>query len=117
MSMKKQVTLSIQGMHCNSCEALITDELSEVNGVSDISVHHKDGSAQLSIDPKLVTVSDVLAAVGRVGYTAAVTTNGQSHQTADKKIWPKNDHRDHAQKLLYHVSFKSRRSAPSFPWY
>lgn len=84
--MKKQLTLSVKGMHCNSCEALITDELSDIKGISDISVHHKEGSAQLSIDPQLVAVSDVLAAVGRAGYTANVAPNGQSHESAEKTI-------------------------------
>ncbi len=84
--MKKNITLSIKGMHCGSCETLITDELSEVNGVSDIAVHHKEGSAQLSIDPGLVAVSDVLAAVGRAGYTAQVATNGQSQSDTDTAV-------------------------------
>lgn len=75
--MQTHLNLSIEGMHCNSCEMLIGEELQELKGASDISVSLKDKSASLSIDPQIVSVDDVFAAITRAGkYTATVKTNG-----------------------------------------
>ncbi len=77
--MQKQLHVSIEGMHCNSCEMLITEELQDLKGTSDISVSFKDRSATLSIDPELVNVDDVFAAIARAGkYTATVKSNGET---------------------------------------
>lgn len=84
--MKQNLALSIDGMHCNSCEMLIADELSGIKGVSDIAVHHKEGSAELSMDPELVSVAQVLSAVERAGYKASPRTNGEAHKGKPIKI-------------------------------
>ncbi len=76
--MQKHLNLSIDGMHCNSCETLITEELKELKGIQDISVKFKNKSADLSIDTQLLTVDEVLSAVKRAGYTATVKTNGEA---------------------------------------
>lgn len=70
--MKQPLTLKIDGMHCSSCETLITEELKETTGVSDISVSSKNGQAELLLDTNLTPVSAVIDAVKRAGYRAAV---------------------------------------------
>lgn len=75
--MQKHLNVSIEGMHCNSCEMLITDELRELKGTSEVLVSLKDRSASLSIDPQLISVEDVVAAISRAGeYKATIITNG-----------------------------------------
>ena len=77
--MQKQLNLSIEGMHCHSCEMLITDELQELKGASDISVSYKEHAASLSIDTRKISLDDVIGAKGRAGkYTASIKTNGAS---------------------------------------
>lgn len=34
---------NVKGMHCKSCEVLLSDVISEVSGVSKVQVNHKDG--------------------------------------------------------------------------
>jgi Cu+-exporting ATPase len=84
--MKQHLTLSITGMHCASCETLISEEIKELPGISDIAVRQKDGSAAVTIDPRLVSVEEVLGAVKKAGYTAALATNGHSKKTLERVI-------------------------------
>lgn len=102
--MKQSVTLSIQGMHCASCETLISEELKETAGVSDIAVSAKDGIAKLMLDTAQSPVNALIEAIDRAGYKAviadaspAITANDQisrqpmiiqfeSHLKAEGKI-------------------------------
>ncbi|OGG08668.1 copper-translocating P-type ATPase [Candidatus Gottesmanbacteria bacterium RBG_16_43_7] len=77
--MKKDLSLEVTGMHCQSCEMLISEELKELHGVSDIRVSYKDGTAMMQMDPKTVSVSEVLEAIKRAGYVGKPKTNGEPH--------------------------------------
>ncbi len=41
-------TIKVTGMHCKSCEVLLSEVLSEIAGVSKISVDHKFGIVKLA---------------------------------------------------------------------
>jgi len=64
MSKKK---IHITGMHCRSCEILIEEELKKIKGVTDVSVSHKDGIADISFKDKLNNY-DVRNAIECAGY-------------------------------------------------
>lgn len=64
MSNKK---IHIKGMHCRSCEILIEEELKKIKGVTDVSVSHKDGIADISFTDKLNNI-DINCAVENAGY-------------------------------------------------
>src|SRR3989344_4767370 len=66
------VDLQITGMHCQSCELLIKDELQELPGVSEIKVDYKTGLANLLLDELQSSPAAVLAAVSKAGYTAMI---------------------------------------------
>src|SRR3989344_3039732 len=68
--MNKQIDLQITGMHCQSCEILIKEELSELSGISEINVDHKTGIANLVLDETKSSTDAILAAVSKAGYTA-----------------------------------------------
>ncbi len=70
--MTQTIHLSIDGMHCASCETLIGEELRETVGVSQVSVSAKEKFAKLLLDMEKASVEDVLAAVDRAGYKAKV---------------------------------------------
>lgn len=70
--MKKEITLSIEGMHCESCEIIIGEELKEIPGVIDATIHHKAKHGIITVD-RDVEHSAILAAVQRAGYTATIT--------------------------------------------
>jgi Cu+-exporting ATPase len=70
--MTKKIRLKIEGMHCSSCEVITKEELSELLGVSNISVNYQTGSAELILDESKNSTDDVLNAVKKAGYKAEV---------------------------------------------
>lgn len=83
----KQVTFTVTGMHCQSCEQLISEELSELQGAVDIKIDHATGQGKLKIDEKLVNDTAIIDAIARAGYQATITaTSKQKKQEAFKEI-------------------------------
>jgi Cu+-exporting ATPase len=66
-----RVTLSIGGMTCSACSTTVINVMTELSGVSDVSVSLLEGSATAVIDDK--TLVDVIAeAVEDCGFEAQV---------------------------------------------
>lgn len=64
----KDLSLTIDGMHCGNCVKNVTRALQRVDGVE---VRRVDmGSAHVAIDPARVTPAAVAAAVTDAGYPA-----------------------------------------------
>jgi Cu+-exporting ATPase len=70
--MNKKINLQIQGMHCQSCEILIQEELNELPGVSNTQVDHKTGLGSLLLDENLTPSEAILTAIKKAGYTANI---------------------------------------------
>ncbi|HCU71174.1 MAG TPA: heavy metal translocating P-type ATPase [Candidatus Moranbacteria bacterium] len=78
--MKQIINLKIEGMHCESCEKIVSMELDELSGVSDIKIDHRSGQASLAIDSDKTNTEEILAAVKRAGYESKIVS-----QENDKK--------------------------------
>ncbi|SFC93703.1 Cu+-exporting ATPase [Nocardioides terrae] len=65
-----ETTLTIEGMTCASCVGRVTKALNRVEGVAAASVNLATETATVTHDPALAPVTDLTAAVVRVGYTA-----------------------------------------------
>ena len=76
--MNKKIDLQITGMHCQSCEILIKEELSELPGVSEINVDHKTGMAHLFLDEAQSSPDALLTAISKAGYTATIESKDAS---------------------------------------
>jgi Cu+-exporting ATPase len=63
-------TLALEGMTCASCALRIEKGLKKVPGVSDAAVNLASERASVTYDPAHITVDDLVAKVGAVGYTA-----------------------------------------------
>jgi len=61
-------TITIEGMHCHACEVLLTDVLSETEGVTRASVSLKTGTAHVEFDASKVTESALRKAIEAEGY-------------------------------------------------
>ncbi|MFA6973313.1 MAG: heavy metal translocating P-type ATPase [Parcubacteria group bacterium] len=72
--MKQRIKLKIEGMHCGSCEIIAKEELSELPGVSNISVDAKEGKGELLLDGEINSKDDVIAAIKNAGYAAVITS-------------------------------------------
>lgn len=75
--------LSIDGMHCASCAALITRKLRKVSGVEEANVNYAAAKAQIRFDDSAVQVEDLIKAVKAAGYSAAIAD--EKDREADKK--------------------------------
>ena len=56
----------IKGMHCASCEKLLTDELKDK--VNSISVDAGKGEAEIDFDETKLSENDIKAAVKKCGF-------------------------------------------------
>lgn len=70
--MSEKCTLSITGMHCASCSALITRKLKKTEGVDDVNVNYAANKAHIHFDPEKVNEEGLVKAVQSAGYGATV---------------------------------------------
>lgn len=83
----KKTAVPIQGMHCRSCELLITDELMQIPGVERVTVSYRDACATL-YHSKPVAQKTIRTAVRLAGYRVGV---------APKKPWFSSNINDYIQ--------------------
>lgn len=58
---------TVTGMTCSHCASSVTEEVSAIDGVTDVSVDVPTGKVTVTSDAEL-TVDDVRAAVEEAGY-------------------------------------------------
>jgi len=63
-----KVTLNVSGMSCEHCVKAVTNALSALPGVKDITVSLKTGTASFSYDPAKSPLDTVKAAITEEGY-------------------------------------------------
>jgi copper chaperone CopZ len=71
--------LLITGMKDNACREIVTEVLESVNGVNAVQVNLVRASAVVVHEPSC-TSADLIAAVGRRGYVAAIASSAFVHQ-------------------------------------
>jgi P-type Cu+ transporter len=62
--------LSVEGMHCGSCVALIEETLNERDGVKAALIDLDSARAVVEYDPSTLAVEDIRAAIAEAGYSA-----------------------------------------------
>ncbi|MBI5452026.1 heavy-metal-associated domain-containing protein [Candidatus Gottesmanbacteria bacterium] len=83
--MNQPLSFQIKGMTCTSCEMLISEELQEVKGISDIAISHKTGQGSLVYNPSLVTDNMIRDAVTKAGYEAVLQDMPKSNSNGLNK--------------------------------
>lgn len=73
--MDRRIDFQINGMHCQSCEVLIKDELSSIPGVKNISIDHKTGKASVVTTNGKTTDQAIINAVKNAGYETSLKTS------------------------------------------
>lgn len=81
--MSSSTTLSITGMHCASCSALITRRLKKTSGVEDANVNYGASKARIRFNSTQVSEQDLIAVVQSAGYGANIAD--EKDREADKK--------------------------------
>lgn len=62
------VTLKVEGMNCEHCQAAVTKALRGVAGVLDADVSLQRNEARVTYDPGRADVASLVAAVDGAGY-------------------------------------------------
>lgn len=63
-------TLRAEGFSCPSCVAKIEKQVKRLPGVAHVEVKFASSKVEVDHDPSLTSVDDLVAAVGRAGYTS-----------------------------------------------
>jgi copper chaperone CopZ len=66
-----KTTIPIKGMHCPSCEVLITDVLAETDGVKAAKVSLAENAAHVEFDQSKVSEAQLRKAIEAEGYKTA----------------------------------------------
>ena len=64
----QKVTLTVIGMHCQSCAQRTERALKKVKGVEGVSVHLERDQAEVEFRPDRATVDDLKQAVRAIGF-------------------------------------------------
>ncbi len=71
--MKQQVEFTVTGMHCKSCEQIITEELQEISGVSNIKISSDTGKGSLDALENTDNLK-ILEAITKAGYIGKIAS-------------------------------------------
>jgi len=82
----QKIIIPIRGMHCKSCEILVENNLSKINGIKKVNVDHKKGTAEVSYEGDKPIQTDLENAIKNAGYAIGV---------ADKSSWFSKDFKDY----------------------
>ncbi len=67
-----KITLDILGMHCASCEKIISMTIRELPGIKDIKINHASGYGEITFDNILTNSSAILGKIKTAGYEAEI---------------------------------------------
>ena len=70
MSNENTATFTVTGMTCGHCVSSVTEEVKEIDGVTDVAVDLSTGAVSVTSDQP-VSEADVKAAVEEAGYQLA----------------------------------------------
>lgn len=67
----ENVTLRIEGMHCQGCVSSVTRVLQSLDGVGEVQVSLEQSQAKVSFDAGKTSVATLRSAIEDAGYTAS----------------------------------------------
>lgn len=79
--MNRKIELKVTGMHCKSCEVLISDELKDI-GATAIKIDFKTGSATFNVNNN-VDDNKVINAVKNAGYESTILNPSEVVKTSN----------------------------------
>lgn len=64
----KKIKINVSGMHCHSCEMLVSDAIKELDGTNNIKVNHKAGTVELEFNESKVNFDKIKEVIEKEGY-------------------------------------------------
>jgi Cu+-exporting ATPase len=77
------IMLAVSGMTCTSCVHSISNVLATINGIKSVHISLANNSAQIVIDPHIVTHEAICNAIISAGFGAAVVTADNDSSMAE----------------------------------
>jgi mercuric ion binding protein len=68
LAAQQMVTLSVPGMSCVSCPAIVKGSLKKVEGVTNVEVSFEQKTAVVTFDDAKASVADLVAATTNAGF-------------------------------------------------
>lgn len=62
-----EITLNVQGMHCEGCERRINNVLSEIDGVNEVIADHNKETVTIKTNSK-VDIDEIKEKIDDLGY-------------------------------------------------
>lgn len=81
----QKANLSLYGMHCSSCAAIIEKSIKKVSGVKEARVNFAAEKAVVTYDNTQVKQEDLIGAVKKAGYTAAFVDQKDTEHDTKKR--------------------------------
>lgn len=81
----KEVTLAVEGMTCAACAWLIERQLLGLQGVQHVVVNATTDRVNVKWQPQALKLSDILAAIHRIGYRALPFQQADLEHSFEKK--------------------------------
>lgn len=67
----KKIVLNVKGMHCKSCEVVLTDDFQEQDGVKKVDVSCAKGTVAVEYDEKKISEEKMRGIIRKEGYGVA----------------------------------------------
>lgn len=80
----KQIQLTLEGITCAACGWLIEKQLSHLAGIRQIAVNVQERRALITWEPSMLSLSEILIAIKRIGYDA-LPFHPDQHEASYKK--------------------------------
>jgi len=115
----EKTILQISGMHCASCEKIISMELNEVEGVETVKVNYQTGEAIIEARSE-TDKNAILDAVKKAGYEAQIVGEESDDQSHSVVVERKTVNNDESFKIKLETSveadgeFSQKDANPSF---
>lgn len=65
-----QVSITVKGMTCFTCEITVQQAVKKLPGVTQIKASAKEGAALVSYDPEKTSLDQIIEAINKTGYEA-----------------------------------------------
>lgn len=67
----KHQKIYVNGMTCINCQNSITSTLQQTSGITEASVSYETGTAEITYDPKKISMEQIIARINSLGYSAS----------------------------------------------
>jgi sulfite exporter TauE/SafE/copper chaperone CopZ len=79
-------TIKIEGMTCTSCEMRIENKLSKLHGVIEAKVSYANQKADITFDPKLISLAKITEAIESIDYKVVKENNNDKDKNGRMNI-------------------------------